>query len=448
VSDLFNVLDVLAVVDQTPVGDFWNEQNIVSLPSVEAIRPQLFREIEGESALRGKRIGVPSMYIGGLNPLPDKICIRPSVLKLWERTKSALGSCGATVVEVDFPLVTTYEAKASLGQLVNVKNLPDNWHLVERCQLIAHSWDDFLAANGQPGLGSLSCVDPETIFPLAPGSLRGAPDAANQCKWHEMVEYPKDKPDSISKVPKLEQALKALENARKETFEQWMDNLRLDAVIFPANGDVGRANADVDLEASLYAWRNGVKYSNGNREIRHLGIPTVSVPMGLMEDIKMPVNLTFAGKAYDDTNLLRYAYAFEKFTKYRQVPPLVPALDSDTVHTIGNRSFPPVQNQTEMPQVNIVDHSKSIEDSTVHLEVEGSLHLDCNAQLTRLICYINGDSIEPQVDGNRWSLTAKYPVSARDGTWSRWSSPALVQTIVVIVAQTSTGQAAGTLLLL
>ncbi|KAF7592785.1 hypothetical protein BBP40_012467 [Aspergillus hancockii] len=447
-SDLFKVLDVLAVADQSPSGDFWNEQRFVSLPSVEAIRPQLFSELEGGSSLRGKRIGVPSMYIGGLNSLPDKICTRPSVLKLWERTKSALESCGATVVETDFPLVTTYEAKASLGQLVNVKDLPDNWHLVERSQLVAHSWDDFLAANGQPGLQSLSCVDPETIFPLAPGSLRGAPDAANQCKWHEMVEYPKTKPVSISKVPGLEQALKALENARKETFEQWMDSLCLDAVVFPANGDVGRANADVDPEASLYAWKNGVKYSTGNRPIRHLGIPTVSVPMGLMEDTRMPVNLTFAGKAYDDTQLLRYAYAFEEITKYRQAPPLVPELDSDTVHTTDSQSFPSVHKQTEMPRVNISDHSKSIKDSTVHLEIKGTLHLGCNAQLTRLVCYVNGDSIDPQVDGNGWILTAKYPVSAREGTWSRWTSPALAQTIVVIVAQTSAGQAAGKLLLL
>jgi amidase len=45
--------------------------------------------------------------------------------------------------------------------------------------------------------------------------------------------------------------------------------------------------------------------ANGNLAIRHLGVPTVTVPMGVMADIGMPVGLTFAGRAYDDSTLLR-----------------------------------------------------------------------------------------------------------------------------------------------
>ena len=56
-----------------------------------------------------------------------------------------------------------------------------------------------------------------------------------------------------------------------------------------------RASADL-------AWRNGVWVANGNLAIRHLGIPTVTVPMGTMADIHMPVGLTFAGRAYCDTD--------------------------------------------------------------------------------------------------------------------------------------------------
>jgi hypothetical protein len=51
--------------------------------------------------------------------------------------------------------------------------------------------------------------------------------------------------------------------------------------------------------------------ANGNLAIRHLGVPTVTVPMGVMADIGMPVGLTFAGRAYDDNALLRLASAFE-----------------------------------------------------------------------------------------------------------------------------------------
>ena len=68
--------------------------------------------------------------------------------------------------------------------------------------------------------------------------------------------------------------------------------------------DVNEASADL-------GWRNGVWVANGNLVPRHLGIPTVTVPMGTMADIGMPVGLTFAGRAYDDTALLTLAAAFE-----------------------------------------------------------------------------------------------------------------------------------------
>ena len=74
-----------------------------------------------------------------------------------------------------------------------------------------------------------------------------------------------------------------------------MTQLGLDAVVFPAVADVGPADADVNEESAVAAWRNGVWVANGNLAIRHLGIPTVTVPMGTMADIGMPVGLTFAG---------------------------------------------------------------------------------------------------------------------------------------------------------
>jgi amidase len=101
-----------------------------------------------------------------------------------------------------------------------------------------------------------------------------------------------------------------------------MGDLALDAVIFPAMADVGPADADVDPASAELAWRNGVWVANGNLAIRHLGVPTVTVPMGTMGDIGMPVGLTFAGRAYDDTALLAMAAAFEATRERRKPPPL------------------------------------------------------------------------------------------------------------------------------
>ena len=99
-----------------------------------------------------------------------------------------------------------------------------------------------------------------------------------------------------------------------------MDTLGLDAVVFPAVADVGPADADTNPASADFAWRNGVWVANGNLAIRHLGIPTVTVPMGTMADIDMPVGLTFAGRAYYDNDLLTLAYAFEATGPYRTTP--------------------------------------------------------------------------------------------------------------------------------
>ncbi|WP_241095938.1 amidase family protein, partial [Pseudomonas viridiflava] len=117
-----------------------------------------------------------------------------------------------------------------------------------------------------------------------------------------------------------------LEQTRRIDLEDWMEKLGLDAVLFPTVADVGPADADINIESADIAWSNGVWVANGNLAIRHLGVPTVTVPMGLMADIGMPVGLTFAGRAYDDSNLLRFASAFESMGSKRVIPPRTPPL--------------------------------------------------------------------------------------------------------------------------
>lgn len=107
-----------------------------------------------------------------------------------------------------------------------------------------------------------------------------------------------------------------------------MDELRLDAVVFPTVADVGPADMDVSEASADLGWRNGVWVANGNLVPRHLGIPTVTVPMGTMTDTGMPVGLTFAGRAYDDNALLALAAAFEATGNRRTEPPRTPRLSA------------------------------------------------------------------------------------------------------------------------
>jgi amidase len=195
----------------------------------------------------------------------------------------------------------------------------------ELWDLSAWAFDDFLRANGDPKLNCLADVDGPKIFPHDPGTLPNREDdlAAGMDEYVKMAKRGITPWDQIASLP---DGLRGLEKTRKIDLEDWMDKHQLAAVIFPTVADVGPADADVNPESTDIAWSNGVWVANGNLAIRHLGVPTVTVPMGIMHDIGMPVGLTFAGRAYHDSALLTLASAFEATGSKRKVPPRTPPL--------------------------------------------------------------------------------------------------------------------------
>ena len=172
----------------------------------------------------------------------------------------------------------------------------------------------------------LAGVDGSLIWVHPPGAL---PDRT-QGFDDDINDYPafiREHPiASFLEIPHIEEGLRGLEQTRKTDFGKWMHRRGLDAVIFPTVADVGPADMDVNPASADLGWRNGVWVANGNLVPRHLGIPTVTVPMGLMADIGMPAGLTFAGHAYDDTKILSYAAAFEATGARRVAPPRTPPL--------------------------------------------------------------------------------------------------------------------------
>ncbi|MHC8327648.1 amidase [Pseudomonas sp. LB1P83] len=338
-ADLLEVLDVVVADDPDTRGDLWRMQPWVPIPSVASVRPASYAELAVKSdVLAGKRFGVPRIYInadpeagtseapGIGGPTGQKINTRPTVISLWEDARKALEAAGAEVIEVDFPLVSNCEGDRPGAPTVFTRGLVSKEFLHhELWDLSAWAFDDFLRANGDPKLNRLADVDGPLIFPHDPGTLPNREDdlAAGMDEYVKMAERGITPWDRIVTVP---DGLRGLEETRRIDLEDWMDQLNLDAVLFPTVADVGPANADVDPQSADIAWSNGVWVANGNLAIRHLGVPTVTVPMGVMADIGMPVGLTFAGRAYDDSALLRFASAFESVGSKRLVPPRTPPL--------------------------------------------------------------------------------------------------------------------------
>ncbi len=338
-ADLLEVLDVIVADDPTTRGDLWRLQPWIPIPAASTIRPDSYPALAAEATLAGKRFGIPRMYInadpeagsgdpaGIGGPTAQRIETRPSVIALWEAARKDLEAAGAEVVEVDYPVVTNYEGdRPGAPTIFNRGIVSPEFLQRELWDLTAWAFDDFLRANGDPHLNRLVDVDGPLINPHDPGTLPNR-EGDLLAGMDEYVRIAERGITSWDAIPGLEDGLRGLERTRQLDLEEWMDGLGLDAVVFPAVADVAPADSDVNPESADRAWSNGVWVANSNLTPRHLGIPTVTVPLGIMDDIGMPVGLTIAGRAYDDNALLRLATAFEATGQRRAAPPRTPRLD-------------------------------------------------------------------------------------------------------------------------
>ncbi|KAK7187290.1 amidase [Paraphaeosphaeria sporulosa] len=232
-------------------------------------------------ALAGKKIGILKMYIGGVDFDPTA---KP-------HTPNLVASRADSLVE---------------------KLIVPPHHEVDMCKVMEYAWDDLLASNGDHNVAtSLAQVDSGTIFPRPPGAIKDRYADDDPIVRHIDVEAHVTNGLVIThETPILGDALKNLKPKRKSDYEDWLAELGLDAVVWPCNGDVGKVDADVNNLSAADTWRNGVLYSNGDCAIRQLEIPTVSAPMGVMADMGMPFNLTFASKAYGMITTTSSAAAF------------------------------------------------------------------------------------------------------------------------------------------
>jgi amidase len=279
-----------------PRGDFWRTQRWITLPASSAVRPPSYAALRpaapeaARRALAGRRFGVPRIYInadpeagsavGGRSPgiggpTGQRITTWTSILELFDAARADLGATGATVVDVDFPVISNYEGDRPTAPTIKTRGLISAAYLDrDRLHLAAWAWEDFLAANNDSALNTLAGVDGSRIFPTA--------------GWR---------------------AARPLRRIRRR--HQRLPRLRT------------RPPAE----------RNGVWVANGNLALRDLGIPTVTVPMGTMRDIGMSVGLTFAGRVYPDSTLLRLAAAFEATGSRRTPPRRTPALPWPPPHS-------------------------------------------------------------------------------------------------------------------
>ncbi|KAJ4113902.1 hypothetical protein NW768_011432 [Fusarium equiseti] len=453
-EDLFHVLNVVAADDdKAGDADFWRAQPFVPLPKVSEVRPADYLTLANPNALQGRRLAVPRCFVGVEGAKPDNAC-SPGVKALWERAREDLERFGATVIETDFPLFENYTRQDFPGQSMNVPNLSQEWAALERCEMIALSWDDFLRGNGDKDIPDFLSVELAKIHPhIAPmDDPSQHTESQNQVRYEDMVAAVKNRGDSrLVDLPGCKDALQALEAMRKKDLEDWMTDNNYDAVVFPTNGDVALADADESYESMVSALRDGVKYANGGRSLKHLGVPCITVPMGNLADEKMPVGLSFCGKAYEDSTLMSYAYAYETSSKRREIPPLTPLLPSDEISAADSQSQP----LTKATPVLSITSTTAVEeddpDSDVRtVKVTGTCHLGGSAgDGVSFKVFANGEPASAvSWEGSNWVWTGRLTRPKSNDKYPALAKVPRDQFLIVFTAKADSGRSSGSFLLI
>lgn len=437
-ADLFEVLNVIVAEDAETRGDFWRLQRAVRLPSVASVRPADYRTLARDDALRGKRLGVPRMY---LNRDPDStrpIATRASVVAAFAAAARDLVALGAEVVEVDFPLVSNYDRdRPGARSMVERGLVPAGFAAAEGEHLIPFAWHDYLQANGDAKLDSLADVDGRLILPGRPDALpdryEGLPDFRAYGPRVREGLLPLDQ------IPDLDAGLRGLEETRKRDLEDWLAAQGLDAVVFPAVADIAPADVDTNPHSNDIAWRNGTWVANGNQVLRHCGVPTVTVPMGLLPEIGMPIGLTFAGRAYDDNALLAYAHAFERSGTRRAAPTRTPPLPGELLLAAGGASTSPGARGGAAPALTLTARLAPMDDDGMQtLEIEGEA--SAAQGIVEVRVFLNGVAVDLRRDGARYSACTRVPASLHTVPHSRWRRP--YGSLVTALARDAQGAAA------
>ncbi len=235
-----------------------------------------YRQFLQKDGLKGARIGV-------LRTLSERHP-DPQVKTLFEQAVADLRRAGATVVEVEIP----HFDQVSSGQWSSVFKHDVNQYLAALGPNAPVKNIDEVLASGKYSAYIKENLQDELTHGVAPSAaVAGRGEAYTD-------------PRRIA----FRHAVTAV-----------MDGQQLGALVYPTWNNPPAKIGDFA----------GYKGDNSQLIAPHTGQPAFTVPMGFTYD-NLPAGLQFLGRSFDESTLIKYAYAYEQATHHRRAPARFPAL--------------------------------------------------------------------------------------------------------------------------
>jgi Asp-tRNA(Asn)/Glu-tRNA(Gln) amidotransferase A subunit family amidase len=228
--------------------------------------------------LKGARIGVLRQAFEG--PTVD-----PEVRAVFSRAVEDLRRAGATVLDTVMIVEMDSVTRSNRGG----------------CNPFKYEFNAWLAQQGDRA--------PVKTLDEIVRSRRYHPAIQARLEAGNNVQLP---PDSVPACQGRQRVREGLRDAVTRT----MDRLQLDALVYPTWSNPPRLIGDLNTPAG----------DNSQVFSPTTGMPAMSVPMGYTRGNTLPAGMTFFGRAFDESRLIKLAYGYEQATKWRREPPTVPAL--------------------------------------------------------------------------------------------------------------------------
>lgn len=275
VSDLADILNVVTGVDPDDPATLRRPSGAV---------PHDWRTVLSHEALRGKRIGlVDSAWSDVFGPTTPPFGTNGTI-EAMRRSLKYIEEAGGTIVR--------------MGQLATPPGPdapPAPPQPIPAARIRAEGWRQYIDMH--PELAAQG-------FPIAT-------EVDVDCSQKKVL-YVRADPTACAPVePRLtaaeiQQHRDYRQITRPAGVKQWMDDAKVDAVVYPGLLSDTSLNDGGGGGSGKAAFGRRDTPSAGN------GVPTIAVPAG-MNDRGQPVNIQFMGRAWDDAALVGYAYAFEFF---------------------------------------------------------------------------------------------------------------------------------------